>query len=175
MSLAFTQAQKALTSIRRMIPRLVTTGVVQSGEPILYCDPQNVPPVMEFLKNHTGTRCKQVVDITAIDIPTREKRFEVSYQLLSIDHNSRIRVKTLVGGHEGDDGVPSIVDLFSSANWYEREVWDMYGIYFGAPRAASTQERASAARQRLPSPPPKSAAPHISLSRCAARVRRGPP
>jgi len=130
MTLAFTQAQKALSSIRSLIPRLVTTGVVVRNEPILYVDPPNVPAVMDFLKNHTGTRCKQLVDVTAIDIPTREKRFEVCYQLLSIDHNSRMRVKTQVGGHEGDDGVPSLVDLFNSANWYEREVWDMYGIYF---------------------------------------------
>jgi NADH:ubiquinone oxidoreductase subunit C len=136
MTLAFTQAQKALSSIRSLIPRLVTTGVVVRNEPILYVDPPNVPAVMDFLKNHTGTRCKQLVDVTAIDIPTREKRFEVCYQLLSIDHNSRMRVKTQVGGHEGDDGVPSLVDLFNSANWYEREVWDMYGIYFGEPRPA---------------------------------------
>ena len=55
---------------------------------------------------------------------------QVAYQLLSVEHNSRMRVKTLVGGHEGDGGVPSIASVFSSANWYEREVWDMYGIYF---------------------------------------------
>ena len=134
MTLAFTQAQKALAGIRSMIPRLVTSGVVIANEPILYVDPPNLPPVMEFLKQHSGTRCKQLVDITAVDVPTREKRFEVAYQLLSVDHNSRIRVKTLCGGHEGDGGVPSVVDQFSSANWYEREVWDMYGIYFGALR-----------------------------------------
>ena len=130
MTLAFTQAQKALSSIRSMIPRIVTKGVVVANEPILYVEPANVPTVMEFLKGHTGTRCKQLVDVTAVDVPTREKRFEVAYQLLSVDHNSRMRVKTLVGGHEGDDGVPSVAHIFSSANWYEREVWDMFGIYF---------------------------------------------
>ena len=130
MTLAFTQAQKALSMIKAHIPRLVTTGVVVANEPILYVDPPNVPPVMEFLKHHTLTRCKQLVDVTAVDVPSREKRFEVAYQLLSVDHNSRIRVKTLCGGHEGDGGVPSVCGHFSSANWYEREVWDMYGIYF---------------------------------------------
>ena len=73
---------------------------------------------------------RDLIDVTAVDVPTREKRFEVAYQLLSVDHNSRMRVKTLVGGHEGDDGVPSVAHIFSSANWYEREVWDMFGIYF---------------------------------------------
>ena len=130
MTLAFTQAQKALSTIKSLIPRLVTTGVVVANEPILYVDPPNVPPVMEFLKHHTLTRCKQLVDVTAVDVPSRERRFEVAYQLLSVDHNSRMRVKTLVGGHEGDQGVPSVANIFSSANWYEREAFDLYGIVF---------------------------------------------
>jgi len=130
MSLAFSQAQKTLRSIRSMVPRLVTSGVVVKGEPVLYTEPQNVPPLMEFLRDHTGTRCKQLTTMTAQDVPTREKRFEVMYQLLSVDHSSRVRVKTQVGGHEGDDGVPSVVALFSSANWFEREIWDMYGVFF---------------------------------------------
>ena len=128
--LKFTQAQKALTTIRSMIPRLVTSGVVVQNEPVLYVEPDNVPEVMQFLRDHSRTRCKALVDVTAVDVPSREKRFEVAYQLLSVETNSRMRVKTLIGGHEGNDGVPSVTPLFSSANWYEREVWDMYGIYF---------------------------------------------
>jgi NADH dehydrogenase (ubiquinone) Fe-S protein 3 len=130
MSLAFTQAQKALSTVRKMIPRLVTNGVVVANEPTLYVPPENLPAVMLFLRDHAGTRCKALMDVTAVDVPTRDKRFEVAYQLLSVEHNSRMRVKTLVGGHEGDTGVPSVAGIFSSANWYEREVWDMYGIYF---------------------------------------------
>jgi len=113
-----------------MLPRIVTGGVVISGEPILYTEPQHLSTLMHFLRDHTGTRCKQLVDITAVDIPSRDKRFEVAYQMLSHDHNSRIRVKTLVSGHEGDEGLPSIAPIFSTANWLEREVWDMYGIFF---------------------------------------------
>eukprot|EP00308_Calcidiscus_leptoporus_P023038 CAMPEP_0119355590 /NCGR_PEP_ID=MMETSP1334-20130426/4391_1 /TAXON_ID=127549 /ORGANISM="Calcidiscus leptoporus, Strain RCC1130" /LENGTH=177 /DNA_ID=CAMNT_0007369441 /DNA_START=101 /DNA_END=634 /DNA_ORIENTATION=- len=113
-----------------MLPRIVTSGVVVAGEPILYTQPSHLPTLMQFLKDHSGTRCKQLTDVTAVDIPSRDKRFEVMYQLLSVDHNSRIRVKTLVGGHEGDDGVPTCSSIFSAANWMEREVWDMYGIYF---------------------------------------------
>jgi len=130
MALAFTQAQRTLASIRSMLPRLVTSGVVIAGEPTLYVEPANVPVVLDFLKSHTGTRCKALMDVTAVDVPTREKRFEVAYQLLSVEHASRMRVKTLVGGHEGDGGVPSVAGMFTSANWLEREVWDMYGIYF---------------------------------------------
>jgi len=127
--LKLTQAQRTLSCIRNMLPRIVTTGVVIHGEPVLYVDPENVPPMLNFLKNHTMTRCKQLLDVTAVDVPTRPKRFEVVYQLLSVEHNSRMRVKTQVGAL-GEEGVPSVVDLFPSANWFEREVWDMYGIYF---------------------------------------------
>jgi NADH/F420H2 dehydrogenase subunit C len=128
--MALTGAQRVLTSVKTMLPRIVTSGVVIHGEPILYVDPPHIPTVMDFLKGHSSTRCKQLVDLTAVDIPSREKRFEVAYQLLSHEHNSRIRVKTLVSGHEGDEGVPTLCDIFSAANWLEREVYDMYGIFF---------------------------------------------
>ena len=129
-NLAFTHAQRACQALQKMVPRLVNAAVVIHNEPILHCEPASVPPLMEFLKMHSGTRCKQLVDITAVDIPSREKRFEVVYQLLSHEQNSRIRVKTFVGGSSGEDSVPSIAGIFSSANWLEREVWDMYGVYF---------------------------------------------
>uniref|UniRef100_A0A7S0PYD9 NADH:ubiquinone oxidoreductase 30kDa subunit domain-containing protein n=1 Tax=Coccolithus braarudii TaxID=221442 RepID=A0A7S0PYD9_9EUKA len=128
--MSFTPAQSIITHLRGMLPRIITSGVVVAGEPILYTQPQHVPTLLQFLKDHSGTRCKQLTDVTAVDIPSRDKRFEVMYQLLSVDHNSRLRVKTLVGGHEGDEGVPSACGVFSAANWMEREVWDMYGIYF---------------------------------------------
>jgi NADH dehydrogenase (ubiquinone) Fe-S protein 3 len=67
------------------------------------------------------------MDITAVDFPTRAMRFEVVYNLLSVAHQSRIRVKTYA---DEVTPVPSAVGVFSGANWYEREVWDMYGIYF---------------------------------------------
>ena len=57
---AFTPAQSILTSIRAMLPRAVTTGVVNHGEPILYVEPKDVPITLQFLRDHTGTRCKQL-------------------------------------------------------------------------------------------------------------------
>tara|TARA_B110001452_G_scaffold265474_1_gene270193 strand:+ start:5802 stop:6230 length:429 start_codon:yes stop_codon:yes gene_type:complete len=74
---AFTPAQTILSSIKAMIPRAITTGIVQNGEPILYVEPKDVPLTLTFLRDHTGTRCKQLLDITAVDVPAREKRFEV--------------------------------------------------------------------------------------------------
>jgi len=68
-----------------------------------------------------------LVDLCGVDYPEREERFEVVYNLLSIHHNHRVRVK--VSASE-ETPVPSVVRLFSTANWFEREAWDMYGILF---------------------------------------------
>lgn len=82
---------------------------------------------ISFLRDDAACNFKQVVDITAVDYPERDERFEVVYHMLSLHHNLRIRVKTTT---DEKTPVDSIVDLFSTANWFEREVWDMYGIYF---------------------------------------------
>lgn len=68
-----------------------------------------------------------VADITAVDYPTRDQRFEVVYNLLSVRHNSRIRVKTYC---DEATPVPSITSLYDGANWYEREVYDLFGVFF---------------------------------------------
>jgi NADH-quinone oxidoreductase subunit C len=70
---------------------------------------------------------KQLVDLCGVDFPEREERFEVVYNLLSIKHNQRLRVKVSVGE---DDAVESVAEVFSSAIWFEREAFDLYGIYF---------------------------------------------
>lgn len=79
-----------------------------------------------FLKDHENCLFKMLIDMFAVDYPTKENRFELVYCLLSTKYNSRIKVKTYV-----DEFTPveSIVDLYQSANWLEREVWDMNGIY----------------------------------------------
>ena len=68
-----------------------------------------------------------VADITAVDFPTKEHRFEVVYNLLSVRYNSRIRVKTYASE---TTPVPSITGLYDGANWYEREVYDLFGVFF---------------------------------------------
>lgn len=82
---------------------------------------------LTFLRDHSSCQYKSVVDISGADYPTREKRFEVVYHLLSVHHNSRIRVKTYA---DEVSPVPSIVSLFGGADWYEREIWDLYGVFF---------------------------------------------
>ncbi|EDV29799.1 NADH dehydrogenase [ubiquinone] iron-sulfur protein 3, mitochondrial [Trichoplax sp. H2] len=89
--------------------------------------PEALIPTMIFLRNHTNAQFESLVDITAIDVPKREYRFELIYNLLSLRYNSRVRVKTYT-----DELTPieSITPIFPGANWFEREVWDMYGVYF---------------------------------------------
>ncbi|KAL7421447.1 putative NADH-ubiquinone oxidoreductase 30.4 kDa subunit, mitochondrial [Cryptotrichosporon argae] len=109
------------------LPKYIQQFSVYKDELTLYVPPSAIVPTLAFLRDHTQCQYKAVMDITAVDYPTREKRFEVVYNLLSIAHQSRIRVKTYA---DEVSPVPSVVPLFSGADWYEREVWDMYGVFF---------------------------------------------
>lgn len=88
---------------------------------------ESIVKVMQFLRDDTECLFKQLTDIAGVDYPERTKRFDVVYHLLSFQHNARIRVKIAT---DEDTPVPSVNDLFPAANWYEREAWDLYGIYF---------------------------------------------
>ena len=77
--------------------------------------------------NNLNSQFEILIDLTAVDFPENDKRFEVVYMLLSLKYNTRIRVKTHVNEMTSLDSVSS---LYSSANWVEREAWDMFGIFF---------------------------------------------
>lgn len=100
---------------------------VWKDELTIYIPPAGVIPVFTFLKHHTAAEYTQISDITAVDYPTKDQRFEVVYNMLSIRHNSRLRVKTYA---DEATPVPSICDLYDGANWYEREVYDLFGVFF---------------------------------------------
>lgn len=93
----------------------------------LKCDVSDLVYVLKTLRDDPILQFKQLTDLTAVDYPERAQRFEVVYQMLSLALNARMRVLTSV---EDGDIVPSVIDLFASANWAEREVWDMFGIFF---------------------------------------------
>ena len=93
----------------------------------IYIPPSGVDPVITFLKLHTPAEFTQISDITAVDYPTRDSRFEVVYNMLSVRHNARIRVKTYA---DESTPVPSVTHLYDGANWYEREVYDLFGVFF---------------------------------------------
>ncbi|KAI4289301.1 MAG: hypothetical protein L6R35_001437 [Caloplaca aegaea] len=109
------------------LPKHIQQFSVWKDELTIYIPPSGVIPVISFLKYHTAAEYTMVADITAVDYPTREARFEVVYNLLSVRHNSRIRVKTYA---DEATPVPSITSLYDGANWYEREVYDLYGVFF---------------------------------------------
>ena len=83
--------------------------------------------VLKFLKDDPRCRFEQLTDLCGVDYPERDPRFDVVYHLLSLSHNCRLRLK--VGVNE-DQPVPSATEIYPSAGWWERETWDLYGIYF---------------------------------------------
>ncbi|KAF2482394.1 NADH-ubiquinone oxidoreductase 30.4 kDa subunit mitochondrial precursor [Neohortaea acidophila] len=109
------------------LPKYIQQFSVWKDELTIYIPPAGVLPTISFLKYHTAAEFTQVSDITAVDYPTRDARFEVVYNLLSVRHNARIRVKTYA---DEATPVPSICDLYDGANWYEREVYDLFGVFF---------------------------------------------
>ncbi|KAG2368175.1 hypothetical protein BDR07DRAFT_1391443 [Suillus spraguei] len=113
--------------LMQCLPKFVQQFSVLKDELTLHISPSGVVPVLTFLRDHSQCQFKSIVDITAVDFPEREKRFEVVYNMLSIKHAGRIRVKTYAGEA---DPVPSSVSVFSGADWYERETWDMFGVFF---------------------------------------------
>lgn len=114
-------------SIIKTVPQWVKSCEVINGELMITVYSDAIVPMCNFLKNHMGTRCSQLIDITAVDYPDRKNRFTVVYNLLSIDLNARIRLKAEV---DGLTSIESVTVLYPCAAWWEREVWDMFGIFF---------------------------------------------
>lgn len=83
--------------------------------------------VLSFLRDDANCQFKQLMDVCGVDYPSQPDRFGVVYNLLSLTLNLRVRVKVWT---DEDTPVPTATGLFSSANWFEREVWDLYGVYF---------------------------------------------
>ena len=106
------------------------TGAVPSvrlGELMLETSPDKVVALLTFRRDDPKCLCKQLVDVSGVDWPERPKRFDVVYNLLSLKNNLRVRVKVQT---DESTPVPSAASVFSSANWFERETYDLYGIWF---------------------------------------------
>ncbi len=115
------------THIELKRPDSVLSWDVSHGELNVDVTPGSIVPFVEFLKSDATCRFSTLVDITAVDYPDRAKRFDVVYHFLSMYQNHRIRLRV---GLRDDDMVPSIIEVHPSANWFEREVFDMFGILF---------------------------------------------
>ena len=113
--------------IADVIDKMVVSCAVVRGEIELRVNPADVPQVLTLLRGDRQAAFNQLIDLTAVDYPERESRFDVVYLLLSMDNNMRMR---LVAAVAAGQAVPSLTGLFMAANWAEREVWDMFGIFF---------------------------------------------
>jgi NADH-quinone oxidoreductase subunit C len=114
-------------AIQRGLPGAVTGYQVALSELTITAQASEIVKVMTFLRDDPGCEFFAFVDVTAVDWPQREKRFDIVYHLLSPTRNCRVRVKVET---DEDTPVSSIIDVFPGANWFEREVFDLYGVMF---------------------------------------------
>jgi len=121
----------SLSDVEKKINSELTTKINDSKiiheQLYLSIDNEDLPDVILFLKTNKDTKFKQLIDITAVDYPENSKRFKMVYLLLSHQFNQRIIISSLINENEV---VPSLTKIFPSANWMEREVFDMYGVKF---------------------------------------------
>ena len=119
------QNQNTLKYLSSFLPILASDS--QDTSLVISVRPEDLAFTLKALKIHTNTQYTVLSSISGVDYPERSRRFEVSYDLLSIKFNSRIRVKTFV-----DEIMPleSVVSVYPCATWWEREVWDMFGVFF---------------------------------------------
>ncbi len=113
--------------VQAALPEAVREVNLDYDELSITVERERIARVLKFLRDDVNCQFKQLMDVCGVDYPEREERFEVVYNLLSLTHNRRIRVKLTVSA---DTPVPTVTDVFSLANWWERETWDMYGIFF---------------------------------------------
>ena len=120
-----------ITDLEKIVNSGLTTNVIKSkinfGQLYLDIDVKDIISTILFLKTNDKSRFKQLIDITAADFPNKENRFKIIYLLLSHEKNLRVVVSASI---EEKKIVPSLTKIFPSANWMEREVFDMYGISF---------------------------------------------
>jgi NADH-quinone oxidoreductase subunit C len=122
------------TALRELLDEIAPTlgdvlieSTISHGELTLRVRAGAIARVLTYLRDEPNCQFKLLVDVCGVDYPEREQRFEVVYHLLSPRQNQRIRVKV---DTDETTPVPSVTSVFSSAMWYERETWDMFGIYF---------------------------------------------
>jgi NADH-quinone oxidoreductase subunit C len=122
------EALKELTEhvARHLGDKMVESEIV-GGELSITVNRDDIIAVLKFLRDDVNCQFKLMMDLCGVDYPEEEERFCVVYNLLSLTHNLRIRVKLWTGE---DEPVPSATAVYSAANWWEREAWDLYGIYF---------------------------------------------
>lgn len=116
-----------LEHVVRVLPKAIQSAYIFKSNISITIDSSCLLQVLQYLRDHTNMQFKTLIDITCVDFPDKKKRFKVIYNLLSLRFNSRIRICVELSENEP---VTSVVNLFPNANWLEREIWDMYGVFF---------------------------------------------
>ena len=120
-----------LEELRKRFPGAIADATIFRGQPCVTVAKESLVAICEFLHGDGGGAYTLLTDETAVDYPKREKRFEIIYQLYSFTGNNRLRLKVMAG--EGEK-IPSVVAVWPTANWLEREIYDMFGVlYEGHP------------------------------------------
>ena len=119
--------QEFADQLAAAMPQDVLRSEIVRGELILWTGRDTLIRLMTALRDDPRCLFKVLVDICGVDYPERPERFEVVYNLLSLKHNRRVRVKVAT---DEEKPVPSLCGVFSTAGWFERETWDLYGVYF---------------------------------------------
>lgn len=109
------------------LPQEVMATEMRLDELMVLVRRDSIVRVLTFLRDDVNCAFRVLVDVCGADYPARDERFDVVYNLLSLTHNRRIRIKVRT---DESTPVPSVTGVFSSANWYERETWDLFGIMF---------------------------------------------
>jgi NADH-quinone oxidoreductase subunit C len=122
---------KRIEDLEKKINSELTTKIniskINHNQIYININENNILNVVLFLKTNNETKFKQLIDITAVDYPEKDRRFKLVYLLLSHENNQRVIIDFYV---KENDIISSITSIFPSANWMEREVFDMYGIEF---------------------------------------------
>ena len=111
--------------LKKLFPQ--TIGYIINGELIIKVPQNKIKKFLNFLKNHTQSQYKVLSDICALDYPWKKNRFEIVYNILSIACNARLTLSISV---DEKTSVESVTSIYSVAGWFEREIWDMFGVYF---------------------------------------------
>jgi len=109
------------------LPQAVLAREIAHGELIVTVERDAIVAVLTFLRDDPKCLMAMLVELCGVDYPERPERFEVVYNLLSLKHNRRIRIKLTT---DEEHAVPSVTGVYRTAGWLERETWDLFGIYF---------------------------------------------
>lgn len=116
-----------LEKLQKGFPGAISEAVIFRNQPSLNVAKEHLLAICNFLKSPAGGAYNMLTDETAVDFPKREKRFDVVYHLYSFEGNNRLRLRVQVSAEEK---VPSVVGVWITANWLEREIYDMFGVVF---------------------------------------------